>query len=582
MDIFSIISIFGGLALFLYGMHMLSAGLEKMTGGKMESVLKKMTSNKFIGLALGAGVTAVIQSSSAVTVMLVGLVNSGIMQLSQAISVTMGSNIGTTITAWILSLTGIDSSNFFINMLKPANFSPVIAFIGILLIMASKKQKHHDIGGICVGFAVLMYGMTIMSDSVDVLTEIPEFTGMLTFFKNPIMGVLVGIVFTAIIQSSSASVGVLQALSMTGAITYGSAIPIIMGQNIGTCVSALLAAFGASKNAKRVAMVHILFNSIGSVICLTVWLIADAIFNFAFTDTAVEPFNIAILHSIFNVVTTVMLFPFSKILEKLVKIIIRDAKNSEEAVVLLDERLMTVPSFAVAKAEDVTSEMATLSKRSVKIAASLLERYDEKTALLVEEMESTIDRYEDELGTYLVKLSKKEISENDTKKISKLLHTISDFERIGDHADNILSTAKEMHEKKVSFSDEAKEEIDNLTDAISEILSITVKAFKNDDLELAEIVEPLEEVIDEIIDHVKSRHIERLTKGNCTIELGFILTDVITNFERISDHCSNIAVAVIEAQREMFDAHEYLSNVKKDPSGKYYEYFEKYKKQYSI
>lgn len=581
MDVFSFISIFGGLALFLYGMHILSAGLEKMAGGKMESVLKKMTSKRLMALVLGAGVTAVVQSSSAVTVMLVGLVNSGIMQLSQAISVTMGSNIGTTITAWVLSLTGIDSSNFLVNMLKPANFSPIVAFIGIVLIMAGRKQKQKDIGSIFVGFAVLMYGMTIMSDSVDALAEMPEFTGMLTFFKNPIMGVIVGVVFTAIIQSSSASVGVLQALSMTGAITYGSAIPIIMGQNIGTCVSALIASFGASKNAKRVAMVHVLFNTIGSVICLSVWLTANAIFNFAFTDTAVEPFTIAILHSIFNVITTVMLFPFASLLEKLVKLIIRDAKE-KEAVVLLDERLMTVPSFAVAKAEDVTSEMASLAKKSVKFAAALLERYDEKSAKLVTEMESTIDRYEDELGTYLVKLSKKEIGENDAKKISKLLHTISDFERIGDHADNILMTAQEMHEKKISFSAEAKEEIDNLTDAISEILSITVKAFKNDDIELAEIVEPLEEVIDEIIDHVKTRHIERLTKGNCTIELGFVLTDVITNFERISDHCSNIAVAVIEAQREMFDAHEYLSNVKKDPNGKYYEYFEKYKKQYSV
>lgn len=581
MDIFSFISMVGGLALFLYGMHVLSAGLEKMAGGKMESVLKKVTSKRFMGLVLGAGVTAVIQSSSAVTVMLIGLVNSGIMQLSQAISVTMGSNIGTTITAWILSLTGIDSSNFFIKMLKPANFSPIVAFIGIILIMVGRKQKQKDIGTICVGFAVLMYGMTTMSDSVDALAEMPEFTGMLTFFKNPIMGVIVGIVFTAIIQSSSASVGVLQALSMTGAITYGSAIPIIMGQNIGTCVSALIASFGASKNAKRVAMVHVLFNSIGSVVCLTVWLTANAIFNFVFTDTAVEPFTIAILHSVFNVITTIMLFPFASLLEKLVKIIIRDAKE-KEAVVLLDERLMTVPSFAVAKAEDVTSEMASLAKKSVKFASALLERYDEKSARIVAEMESTIDRYEDELGTYLVKLSKKEIGENDAKKISKLLHTISDFERIGDHADNILMTAQEMHEKKIAFSADAKEEIDNLTDAISEILSITVKAFKNDDVELAEIVEPLEEVIDEIIDHVKSRHIERLTKGNCTIELGFILTDVITNFERISDHCSNIAVAVIEAQREMFDAHEYLSNVKKDPNGKYYEYFEKYKKQYSV
>lgn len=581
MDIFSIISMVGGLALFLYGMHVLSAGLEKMAGGKMESVLKKVTSKRFMGLLLGAAVTAVIQSSSAVTVMLVGLVNSGIMQLSQSISVVMGSNIGTTITAWILSLTGIDSSNFWVNMLKPANFSPIVAFIGIILIMAGRKQKQKDIGTICVGFAVLMYGMTIMSGAVDVLAEMPEFTGMLTFFKNPLMGVLVGLVFTAIIQSSSASVGVLQALSMTGAITYGAAIPIIMGQNIGTCVSSLIASFGTSKNAKRVATVHILFNVIGSVVCLTVWLIADAIFNFAFTDTAVEPFNIAVLHSIFNIVTTAMLFPFASLLEKLVKVIVRDAKE-KEAVVLLDDRLMTVPSFAVAKAEDVTSDMASLAKKSVKAAIALLERYDEKSARLVEEMENKIDRYEDELGTYLVKLSKKEIGDKESKKISKILHTINDFERIGDHANNLLDTANEMHEKKITFSDEAKDELDNLSDAIAEILSLTVKAFKNDDTELAEAVEPLEEVIDDIIENVKTRHINRLKKGDCTIELGFILTDVLTNYERISDHCSNIAVAIIEAQREMFDAHEYLNKVKNEKSGRYTEYFDKYMKQYSV
>ena len=581
MDIFSIISMLGGLALFLFGMHQLSAGLEKMAGGKMESVLRKVTSKRFLALFLGAGVTAIIQSSSAVTVMLVGLVNSGIMQLSQSISVIMGSNIGTTITAWVLSLTGIDSSNFFINLLKPANFSPIVALIGVVLIMVGKKQKHKDIGGICIGFAVLMYGMTIMSDSVEALADMPEFVNILTFFSNPVMGVLVGLVFTAIIQSSSASVGVLQALSMTGAITYGAAIPIIMGQNIGTCVSSLLASMGTSKNAKRVAMVHILFNVIGSVICLTAWLIADGIIKFAFTDMVVEPFNIAILHSIFNIVTTIMLFPFASLLEKLVKVIIRDAKE-KEAVVLLDDRLMTVPSFAVAKAESVTGEMASLAKKSVRSAVALLDRYDEKTAQLVEEMEDKIDRYEDELGTYLVKLSKKEISENDSKKISKILHTINDFERIGDHASNILDTAKEMHEKKISFSQDAKEELENLNDAISEILSITVKSFKNDDIELAEIVEPLEEVIDEIIDHVKSHHIDRLTRGECTIELGFILSDMLTNYERISDHCSNIAVAVIEAQREMFDAHEYLNNVKKNGEGRYYEYFEKYKKQYSV
>ena len=579
MDIFSIITMLGGLAFFLYGMHILSAGLEKMAGGKMESVLKKITSNRIKGLALGAVVTAVIQSSSAVTVMLVGLVNSGIMQLTQAISVTMGSNIGTTITAWILSLTGIDSENIWINLLKPDNFSPVIAFAGILLIMAGKKQNHKDIGSICVGFAILMFGMSTMSGAVDALSEDPRFTGIFTLFSNPVMGVIVGTVFTAIIQSSSASVGVLQAISMTGAITYSAAIPIIMGQNIGTCVSSLIASVGTSKNAKRVAAVHILFNTIGTVICLTVWLIANGIMNFAFADTAVAPHDIAVIHTIFNVITTVLLFPFSALLEKLVKIIIRDDKSAQQQVIL-DDRIMTVPSFAVAKAFDVTKDMGSVAKKSVKKAVALLDEYDEKSAQKVSEMESMLDKYEDELGTYLVKLSKKEVNDNDSRQISKLLHSISNFERIGDHANNILGNAKEMYEKKISFSADAKEEIDNLTDAVFEILNITVKAFKNDDIALAETVEPLEQVIDVLTQNIKSRHINRLTKGDCTIELGFILMDTLTNFERISDHCSNIAVAVIEAQKDVFDPHQYLNSVK--TSGKFDECYAKYLKQYSI
>ena len=579
MDIMKIIEMIGGLALFLYGMHVLSAGLEKAAGGKMESVHKKMTSNRLKGLALGAVVTAAIQSSSAVTVMLVGLVNSGIMQLPQAISVTMGSNIGTTITAWVLSLTGIDSSNFFINMLKPANFSPIIALIGIILVMAGKKQKHKDVGTICLGFAVLMFGKNTMSGAVDSLANEPSFVNILTFFSNPVMGVLVGLVFTAIIQSSSASVGVLQALSVTGAITYGAAIPIIMGQNIGTCVSSVLASMGTSKNARRVAAVQVLFNSIGTVICLAAWLIADSIFRFAFTDTAVEPFDIAVLHSIFNVVTTVLLFPFAKVLEILVKKIIPDAKVKEEEV-LLDERIMTVPGVAVAKAADVTCEMASVAKKAVKGAINLLDRYDSKAYDDISALESKLDRYEDELGTYLVKLSRKEVNDNDSNNISKLLHTISDFERIGDHPNNLLDTAKEMHDKKIAFSKEAKEEIDNLSDAVSEILSITVKAFKNNDIALAATVEPLEEVIDKLTQDIRGRHISRLKKGECTIELGFVLTDVLTNYERISDHCSNIAVAVIETQRGMFDSHEYLHSVKND--GKFAEYYDRYLKQYSM
>lgn len=581
MDIYSIISMVGGLALFLYGMHVLSAGLEKLAGGKMESVLKKMTSNRLKGLMLGAVVTAAIQSSSAVTVMLVGLVNSGIMQLPQAISVTMGSNIGTTITAWVLSLTGIDSGNIFINMLKPANFSPIVALIGIIFVMAGKKQKHKDIGTICLGFAVLMFGMNTMSGAVEALADEPAFVNILTFFSNPLMGVIVGLVFTAIIQSSSASVGVLQALSVTGAITYGAAIPIIMGQNIGTCVSSVLASLGTSKNARRVAAVHVLFNSIGTVICLAAWLIVDSIFRFAFTDTAVEPFDIAVLHSIFNVVTTVLLFPFAKLLEKLVKKIIPDAKE-KEAEVLLDERIMTVPGVAVAKAADVTGEMASVAKKAVKGAIHLFDRYDSKAYEEISELESMLDKYEDELGTYLVRLSRKEVSDADSDNISKLLHTISDFERIGDHANNLLDTAKEMHDKKIAFSKEAKEEIDNLSDAVSEILSITVKAFKNNDIGLAATVEPLEEVIDKLTLDIRGRHISRLKKGECTIELGFVLTDVLTNFERISDHCSNIAVAVIETQRGMFDSHEYLHAVKAENDGKFAEYYDRYLKQYSV
>lgn len=581
MDIFSFITMFGGLAFFLYGMHILSAGLEKMAGGKMESVLTKITSNRFKGLALGAVVTAVIQSSSAVTVMLVGLVNSGIMQLTQAVSVTMGSNIGTTITAWILSLTGIDSENLWVNLLKPANFSPIIAFIGIILIMTGKKQSHKDIGSICIGFSILMFGMSTMSGAVDSLSEDPRFTGIFTLFSNPLMGVLVGLVFTAVVQSSSASVGVLQAISMTGAITYSTAIPIIMGQNIGTCVSSLIACVGTSKNAKRVATVHILFNSIGTVICLSAWLIVDAVFNLSFADLAVKPYDVAVIHTIFNVVTTVMLFPFASVLEKLVKVIVRDNKVQEQQV-LLDDRLMTVPAFAVAKAFDVTKNMGSAAKKAVKKAVTLLDEYDSKTAQKVRDTEALLDKYEDELGTYLVKLSKKEVNDSDARQISKLLHSISNFERIGDHANNILDNAKEMSDKKIAFSSDAKEEIDNLTDAVFEILNITVKAFKNDDIALAETVEPLEQVIDVLTQEIKSRHINRLTKGECTIELGFILMDTLTNFERISDHCSNVAVAVIEAQRDAFDAHQYINSIKNDASGKFNECYEKYLKQYSL
>lgn len=571
----------GGLALFLYGMNVLSAGLEKSAGGKMEQTLKKLTSNRLKALILGAGVTALIQSSSAMTVMLVGLVNSGIMQLSQAISITMGSNVGTTITAWLLSLTGISSDNFFVNMLKPVNFSPLVALVGVILLMFGKKQKQKDAGTILAGFAVLMYGMSLMSSSVEQLAEVPEFTGILTAFSNPILGVVAGIAFTAVIQSSSASVGVLQALSMTGAITYGTAIPIVMGQNIGTCVSTLIASLGTNKNAKRVAVVHVLFNAIGTVVCLVIWMTLNGIFNFAFTDEAVAPVDIAVIHSVFNIATTVMLFPFAKPLEKLVCLIVPDAKKKEKDE-LFDDRLLTVPSFAVANANDATAKMASFAKKSVRTAVGLLDNFDEKTAQQVSDWETALDKYEDDLGTYLVKISRMDINESDSIQISKMLHTISDFERIGDHASNLLKAAREIHDKKIEFSKDARNEIENLTEAISEILSVTVKSFKMSDYELAETVEPLEQVIDSVTANMKSKHIARLKSGECTIEMGFVLTDIMTNCERISDHCSNVAVAVIESKTGIYDSHQYLNAVKKENAGKYAECYERYMKKYSL
>lgn len=581
MDIFSFISLFGGLALFLYGMHVMSCGLEKLAGGKMEQILRKMTSNRFKGLALGAGVTSVIQSSSAVTVMLVGLVNSGIMQLGQAISVTMGSNIGTTVTAWILSLAGISSDSIWLKLLEPKNFSPIIALVGVILLMASKKQKRKDIGTIFIGFAVLMYGMTLMSGSVAPLSEVPEFRNVLTAFSNPVLGVLAGLVFTAIIQSSSASVGVLQALSLTGTVTYRTAIPIIMGQNIGTCVSAMLASIGTNKNAKRVAAVHVMFNCIGTVICLTAWCAADAIIDISFASKSVSPFAIAVIHSIFNIVTTFMLIPFAGKLEMLSKKIVRDS-NLKEDYSLLDERLLTMPSFAVAKAMGLAVKMSETARRSVVRSVRMIDKYDFKTADEIRAMEDQIDKLEDSLGTYLVKLSRCELSDKEAVSTSMMLHTIGDFERIGDHSINLLNVATEMHEKNISFSHEAKRELTSLTSALLEILSITANAFETKDLSVAMTVEPLEQVIDNLISQIKNRHINRLQNGNCTIELGFILSDLLTNYERISDHCSNIAVAVIETAHGTFDTHEYLNTVKSQPDSQFTEQYESWLNQYAI
>ena len=583
VDIFSVITLLGGLAFFLYGMNVMSGGLEKMAKGKLERTLKKVTSNRFLAMGFGAAITIAIQSSSALTVMLVGLVNSGILEFGQTICILMGSNIGTTLTAWILSLAGIDSDVFWLKIIKPENFSPVFALVGIIMMMVGKKQKTKNTGNILIGFSVLMYGMTLMSDSMAPLADMPEFTHILTAFSNPVLAVLVGAVFTGIIQSSAASVGILQALSMTGGVTYGMALPIIMGQNIGTCVTALISSIGVSKNAKKVAAVHLSFNIIGTLICLIPFCILDAVFDFSFTRMAINPFMIAVCHSIFNVVTTAVLMPFTKQLEKLANLIVRDKKGKGGKGTLLDERLIsTVPSFAVANAFDVDCEMCELSRKAFSDAMGLLDNYNEKAADAVTEMEGKLDIYEDQLGTYMVKLSKRGASDSDSKRIAKILHTINDFERIGDHAENLVGVAREMHDKGIVFSHEAKAEIEKLSAALHEILDMTAKAFKTSDVQLASSVEPLEQVIDKLISEIKNRHVERLQKGNCTIELGFVLTDLLTNYERVSDHCSNVAVAVLESKHGTFETHEYLNNIRSDGTGSFGRLYEEYSERYSI
>ncbi len=583
MDIFDVLTLLGGLGFFLFGMHVLSEGLEKTAGGKMQSILQKITGNRLKGLAVGTAVTAVIQSSSAVTVMLVGLVNAGIMTLTQAISVTMGSNIGTTMTAWILSLTGISSDNVFMSLLKPVNFSTIVAFIGAFMLMFSKKDKRKNIGMICVGFAVLMFGMDMMSGAVKPLADMPQFVSILTAFKNPILGVLAGALFTAAIQSSSASVGVLQALSLTGAVTFSSAIPIIMGQNIGTCISALMAVPGTNKNAKRVAVVHVLFNAIGSVMWLIIWSVANIFVDFAFADKAIDPAGIAVVHSVFNIATTVMLFPAAGLLEKLARMIVKGEDAGALPAVVMDELLLTVPAVAAAHAYDTTKAMAEIAEQTVNDAVGLMfDEYTADTALAVLRKEKILDMYEDTLGTYLVKLSRCNLSDEDAQTTAMLLHTISDFERIGDHANNIVATAEEMQTKKIVFSAEAVAELRVMTAAVTRILQNTVVAFTENDLAAAADIEPLEQVIDNLIDTVRTRHIARLQGGNCTIELGFVLTDFLTDCERISDHCSNVGVALLETAHGTFDTHERLRVIKDKSSENYKQTFERYRAEFSL
>ncbi len=581
MTVFNIFTLLGGLAFFLFGMSTMSNGLERVAGGKLERILGKMTDKPVKGLFLGASITAIIQSSSAVTVMLVGLVNSGIMNLGQSIGVIMGSNIGTTITAWILSLAGISSENFFVSLLKPSSFSPLVAFGGILLTMLAKKNKSKDIGAIMIGFAVLMYGMELMSGSMDPLAESPAFASFMTMFTNPLLGLAVGIVLTAVVQSSSATVGILQALSMTGGITIGMAVPIIMGQNIGTCITALISSFGVNKHAKRVTAVHISFNIIGTGIWLSAYLILDAIIHFSFTDQAATPFMIAVIHTVFNIATTILLFPFTKQLEKLAIRMVKDKKQKTKGA-FLDERLLATPGLAVAQCREFTNEMARLSANMLLESISLIENYNQKTADKLVAEEQKLDDYEDNLGTFLVKLSGCQLTDEDSNTVSTLLHAIGDFERIGDHALNIVNTAQEISDKNISFSEQANAELKIAANAISEITGLTADAFCFNNTSLALEVEPLEEVIDDMVDEIKSRHIARLTGGSCTIELGFVLSDLLTNFERVSDHCSNVAVCLLRIHDSLYDTHEYLNNYKSEGGEQFTKAFKAYQKKHRL
>lgn len=569
MDIFGILTLAGGLALFLYGMSVMGSGLEKISGGRLEMFLERLTSNPFKAVLLGAGVTAVIQSSSATTVMVVGFVNSGIMKLHQAIGIIMGANIGTTITSWILSLTGIESESVFIRLLKPSSFSPVLALIGVIFYMSGKNSRKKDVGEILLGFAVLMFGMESMSGAVKPLADVPEFTNMLTMFKNPLLGVIVGALLTAVIQSSSASVGILQALSVTGAFTYGSVIPIIMGQNIGTCVTALLSAVGANKGAKRTACVHLYFNMIGAFVFMALYFGLDIFIDFGFTDRTVGAAGIALIHSVFNIFTTAILLPFTRGLEKLAYLTIPASAEEKPPLEdsefkMLDDRFLKAPAFAIELCRSLANKMAELSKECfVKAIRTLNNCTPEDTAEIIA-LENRIDVYQDKLGVYLTKLSSKNLAYQDSQNVSMLLHCITDIERISDHAVNVAEAAQEMNKKKLQFSRKAVEEMDIYGKAIEDILDRTVSAFVNGDEKTAMTVEPLEEVIDRLNKDVKKRHIKRLRKGKCTIELGLVLSDIATNYERVADHCSNIAVCLIQEQDTELEAHSYVTHLKEE------------------
>ncbi len=587
MDIFSVLTLIGGLAMFLFGMTVMSDNLAKASGGKLSQILENLTSNRIKAVLLGAGVTAVIQSSSATTVMVVGFVNSGIMKLSQAIGIIMGANIGTTITAWLLSLTGIQGDSLFIKLLKPSSFSPILAAIGIVILMFSKNEKKRDIGNILLGFAVLMFGMETMSSAVEPLADVPEFTNILTMFSNPLLGVLAGAALTAVIQSSSASVGILQALCVTGAISYATAVPVILGQNIGTCVTAIISAIGAHKNAKRTALVHLYFNIVGTIVFMILFYGLNHFLSFAFLGEQASAAGIAVVHSGFNIFATLLLLPFANQLEKLACMTLKDTPEdlAEAAKVsdleLLDKRFLETPGYAIAQCRKIAIHMASMVQEAHITAASLLtEKYDTEKVEAVRKLEEHVDVYEDKLGTYLVEISKNDLTLEQSQVLTMLLRTIGDFERICDHAVNLMESAIEMNEKKISFSGTAQEELKIFTSAVKEIIDLAVESFDEEDVQKARKIEPLEEVVDIIKDEMNQRHIDRLKAGSCTIELGFILSDVTTDLERVADHCSNIGICVIQEHQKSKDVHRYVAMLKETDSEGYrnavYQYAEKY------
>ena len=561
MDLFDVLTMLGGLSLFLFGMSIMGDGLERAAGNKLKTILERLTSSPIKGFFLGLVVTAIIQSSSATTVMVVGFVNSGVMKLNQAVGIIMGANVGTTVTAWILSLSGIQGDSFLIQLMKPTSFSPILAVIGVVLYVFLKDNRKRDIGAILLGFATLMFGMDTMSGAVAGLKDVPEFTNILLMFSNPILGVLAGTILTAIIQSSSASVGILQALSSTGVITYSSALPIIMGQNIGTCATALISSVGTNKNARRAAMVHLYFNLIGVTVFLVSFYTLNSFLHFSFVGDIIEPWGIAIVHSVFNLCTTIILLPFANVLEKLAVLTIPDDAKKEEFA-LLDERLLNTPAVAAERARAATADMAELARVGVLQAMSLTHNWNEEMARKVAEQEKQVDRYEDALGTYLVKLSSCELNHEDSKHVNTLLHTISDFERISDYSVSVMESAREIHEKSVSFSHDAREELQVLEDVVQDLLNRTTEAFRKDDLHLAGKVEPMETVVNELVRAIKARHIARLQAGSCSIHYGFVLDDLLTSYSRICAHCSNVAVAQIEVAQDSFDTHAYLSDLR--------------------